>query len=778
MKTIIFLCMLLVSSAALPASGQRKGGGPGSGAANDGTPNPDSLRHYLQLMQKGDTAALSRYQARLGVPRESPRVARMALIARADRDSVVLRWAVSKAGGWEVANRVGYLVERATMDAQGRAIRSSLHRLTLLPLKPWALEEWKRRAPRDDTYAAVAAQALYGKSFTANTVDPGNGQSVRNAISEFSGRFGFAMFAADNDPLAAEGLGVRLVDKDVRVGERYVYRVYLAARDSSYAVDTAYTVVSPAQYTPPPPPPGLTVEGRDGSIILRWMNPPAREGFSGYFIERSDDGGKSYHRLNEHPYAPLTTHAEKIPAQPTYTDTSITNYKVYRYRIWGVDAFAELSAPAEVEGFGRDLTPPPPPILKKPEQLSTHAVRLTWEEPTVVPDLKGFVVTKSAGSLQGFHPLGEKAPPPRAPKTAQKGKGKKQKQETPAPAATQDLLKQLLPGTARSYTDTAATSDEPYYMVASVDTAGNIASSLPVYAEIIDTAAPSPPTGLSGRIDTNGVATLHWKLSPERDIIGYRLYWANEAAHEFSMRNQEMIKDTMFVDTVNLNTLSHRIYYRIASINARHHQSPMSSILALKRPDRIPPATPVFTDVFVTDSAVTLTWAASPSDDVAREFLYRRVASDSRWQQLAAVRPHTGMYVDTAVQKKTLYAYQIVAVDSTGLRSLPSETVQARPYDTGVRPPVKNLAAVLGTKTGTVRLTWQYELPGRQKFWFVIYRSVAGTGLRTYKSIESKQRTFVDDQLVGKGTYGYSVKVMSQGGGESPLPAPVTVNVQ
>jgi hypothetical protein len=775
MKTIVFLCMLLLSTAALPASGQRKGGTTGSGTSN-GTPNPDSLRYYLQLMQKGDSTALSRYRARLGVPRENPRFARMALIARADRDSIVLRWAVSKAGGWQVANRLGYIVERASMDAQGRAIRSTLHRLTPLPLKPWTLEEWKKRVPRDDNYAAVAAQALYGKSFTANAVDAGNGQSVRNAVSEFSGRFGFAMFAADNDPLAAEGLGVRLVDKDVHVGDRYVYRVYLAARDTSYAVDTAYAVVSPGQYTAPPPPPGLTAEGRDGSIILRWMNPPAREGFSGYFIERSDDGGKNYHRLNEHPYSPLTTRAEKVPAQPTYTDTAIINYRVYRYRVWGVDAFADLSAPAEVEGSGRDLTPPPPPILKTPQQVSTHAVRLTWEEPTTAPDLKGFVVTKSAGSLQGFHPLGEKAPPPAVPRPGRKGKT--QRQEAPAPAETQDLLKRLLPVSARSYLDTAATSDEPYYMVASVDTAGNIASSLPVYADIIDTAAPSVPTGLSGRIDTNGIATLHWKLSPERDIIGYRLYWANEAAHEFSMRDQEMIKDTVFVDTVNLNTLSHYIYYRIASINVRHHQSRMSSIFALKRPDRIPPATPVFTDVFVTDSSVALTWAASPSDDVARELLYRRTSGNPRWQQLGVVRPHTGLYVDNAVQKRTRYEYQIVAVDSSGLQSPPSEAVQARPYDTGVRPPVRNLAAVLDAKTGAVRLSWQYDLPIPQKYWFVVYRSVAGTGLQTYKSIESKQRTFVDDQLIGKGTYGYSVKVVSQGGGESPLSPPVTINVR
>ncbi len=775
MKPVAFLCACLLVLASSITWGQTRGGGSGGASAN-GSPNPDSLRQYLRLLEKGDSASIARYRSRVAGRHENPRFARMGLIARVDRDSIVLRWAVSKAGGWEVANKLGYVLERATMDAQGRATKSSLHRLTAAPLKPWTLDQWKQRAPRDDRYAAVAAQALYGKTFTAKTADPGSGESVRNAVSEFEGRFGFAMFAADNDPVAANGLGVRLVDKDVRSGERYVYRVYLAGRDTSYAVDTAYAVASPAPYTSPPAPPDLSTEGRDGSIVLRWKNPPAREGFSGYYIERSDDGGKTYHRLNDHPYAPLTTAAQTSPAEPNYTDTNIVNYRVYHYRVWGVDAFADLSAPAEVEGYGRNLTPPPPPILQMPKQLSPHAVQLTWDENAAPPDMKGFIITKSAASMQGYHPLGEKSAPSTPPKKTQRGRSRPEP-PTKTPAS-QELMAHLLPTSSRTYVDTTASSDEPYYMVASVDTAGNIASSLPVYAELIDTAAPSPPTGLSGRIDTNGIATLHWHLSPEKDIIGYRLYWANEAFHEFSMRDQEMIKDTMFVDTVNINTLSHFIYYRVASLNVRHHQSPMSAIYALRRPDRVPPVSPVFTDVFVTDSAVALAWAASPSDDVARELLYRRRSKDTLWHQLAALPPHRGAYVDTAVVKKTMYEYQLVAEDSAGLHSAPSDPVQARPYDTGVRPPVQNLAAVLDPKTGAARLTWRYDIPLKQKFWFLIYRSAGASGLLQYRSVDSRQRMFVDDQLVGKGVYTYAVKVMSQGGGQSQLSQPVNLTVR
>src|SRR5436853_2255055 len=42
----------------------------------------------------------------------NPRFAKISLIARTDKDSVVLRWAPSRPGGWRIANRLGYIIER------------------------------------------------------------------------------------------------------------------------------------------------------------------------------------------------------------------------------------------------------------------------------------------------------------------------------------------------------------------------------------------------------------------------------------------------------------------------------------------------------------------------------------------------------------------------------------------------------------------------------------------------------------------------------------------
>ena len=100
-----------------------------------------------------------------GTPEENPRSARLGLIARADRDSIVLRWAPTKPGAWIIANRIGYQVERVRIQASGALDTAGFVRLTSAPLKPWTREEWLQKSPHDDQFAAIALQALHGRAF-------------------------------------------------------------------------------------------------------------------------------------------------------------------------------------------------------------------------------------------------------------------------------------------------------------------------------------------------------------------------------------------------------------------------------------------------------------------------------------------------------------------------------------------------------------------------------------------------------------------------------------
>ncbi|MGA2296692.1 MAG: hypothetical protein ABSG15_03990, partial [FCB group bacterium] len=95
-------------------------------------------------------------------PRKYPRSAELKLNALSRGDSVILRWAVTTPGGWIVANKDGYIIERYLIDSA--EANSEFKILTPVALKPWTLEEWKRNSSQDDKFAAIAAQCLYGKN--------------------------------------------------------------------------------------------------------------------------------------------------------------------------------------------------------------------------------------------------------------------------------------------------------------------------------------------------------------------------------------------------------------------------------------------------------------------------------------------------------------------------------------------------------------------------------------------------------------------------------------
>ncbi|HET6511806.1 MAG TPA: hypothetical protein VFH43_06410 [Candidatus Kapabacteria bacterium] len=671
-----------------------------------------------------------------------PRHARIELVTKSYGDSVVLRWGPSKPGAWTIANRLGYIVERAPISENDRS-RPVFTRLHEGILKPWALEEWKRRVQRDDRYAAIAAQMLYGGKANPDGKSK-NIESLRDAAQELENRHGFALFAADNDATAAEGLALRLTDRNVSIGQRYIYRVYVAEAEQSYRIDSGYAVVDVEGATPNPAPMDIQAEGRDGRIVLTWKEFPGAA-YSGYRVYRADAGSENYRELTSTPVIAITPRGALQQADPSYQDTTIENYRQYKYRIMGVSPFAELSQPAEVGAYGRDLTAPPAPIIENPEQTGRGRVQIKWTYPNNAPqnDLKGFVVARSSTVDGSFVQI------------------------TPTP----------LSKSTREFTDNSATPEEPYYMVGAVDTAGNVAPSLTAYVVIIDSMPPAPPKGLTASVDTTGIVTLRWRLGPEPDIVGYRVLWANDPTHEFTQRTNHPIQDTFFVDTVSLKTLTPYVYYRVAALDDRYNHSDMSPMIAVKRPDIIPPDASVFSDVFVTDSMVDLRWNISTSKDLKEQRLYRREGESGQYRVYKTFGPKVNSFIDRDVKQTIVYDYQLETVDSAGLVSDRAMAVRGRPYDPGTRPDVQNLRATIDN-SGNIRVSWAYPKAPQEKYWYVLYRSVGDFDVSPYKAIEAGKTEFVDNSLPQKGLYKYAVRVKTSKGGESMMTPVVTVDLK
>lgn len=661
---------------------------------------------------------------------QTVRRAHIKLLARPSKDSIVLRWAPTTPGGWRIANTRGYIVERMTIDRNTGNEKTPYQRITNRLFQPLPLEVWKEYAGESNDFSAIAAQAVYGKSFTPGAGKTGGVAELQAAADELLNRYSFALYAADNDAITANALGLRFVDTTVRSGERYVYRVYLSTTIPDYTFDTAYVMIDAIDVPPAEPPLAFRFESGDGSIKLFW-DVVGEQPFSGYFLYRSSDG-KNFTKLTPLPLIIPNTETSLQSSFPCYVDTATINYKRYTYRLVGITPFAELSKPAVLVAFSRDLTPPQAPVLHAPRQLSATQVKLSWDQHSIPDDFRGFIVARSQSPDRDYTPI------------------------------TKHPLRQ------NEYIDVLETSDAAYYAVASVDTAGNYAFSLPVYIALIDSTPPPPPKGVYGKIQPDGKVTLWWNRVKKRNILGYRVLRANDPTHEFTQATGTILPDTVYVDSLDLRVLTKKIYYRVATIDKHYQHSIPSELLVLQKPDVLPPSAPVFRNTFVTDSAVYLSWNMSPSADIARQILLRREEGSSRWIPLDTLAPRRTEYVDKRVQQNKRYFYTLVCIDSAGLRSEEALSVMARPFDSGKRDPVTHFTAKYNKATKVVTLTWDYTPQKKETFWFVVYKATPEGVMKEYASVNGDRRIFQDSTPVnGKNEYG--IVVLTSLGGEAPL---------
>lgn len=673
-------------------------------------------------------------------------------------DSVVVRWGPTTPGAWLTANKVGYIVERAVLPENVTYPVNfnslSFTRLTPQPIRPWTLEQWQQSVGTDTAkqWQMVAAQVLLGESTPAAALKApqGSPRSLGLQATELSNRHGMALYAADLDPVAAEGLGIRFVDRTVDTGtlfsKQLIYRVSLAVQAPSDPVKPGHAFAGFGSGGAPIT--ESSIQAGDGTIQLQWSSLKIN-GPSGFWMERSDDAGKTWRKLHRSPLVALSTDNNSTANDPsviqfTFRDTAITNYRWYHYRLSSIDPFGGTRPEFLDSAMGRDRTPPTAPNKVTGKEASQTAMTLEWTMPaSASPDLARFVILRS---IQDEGPF--------------------------------DTVITTLPPTARSFTVNGADTAGAYYVVASVDTAGNYGPATTVFAEVIDRVPPKKPMGVEGRVDTSGLIFLQWPGVVDRDSCTYDLFFANDSTDEFTRLTPYPIADTAFVDTLRLQSESRKIYYKVMAYDARQNQSPLSDPLELIQPDHIAPDAPSIEGIEGTDSSVIVRWNRSSATDVVRQLVLRRQDDDSLWIQVAELPQETETYQDTSAAASAIYHYQLVAEDASGLRSQPSNSAYAAAYR--LRPPatVRDLAIELGSDSASIQLRWSYT-PGNNEspIRIEVYRAGLQGALEPYKTLPPDARNFSDDNLLGEPIWKYALRVVTENG-ESLLSDVVAKQVQ
>lgn len=636
--------------------------------------------------------------------------------------SIKLRWAPNTPTAWYFANQYGYTVERLTLSENNKMLSQPVKIiLNKQPLKPAQQTFWEPHMDTDD-YVAVAAQAIFGETFELTDNYSSDVVKVVNKSREQESRFSFALFAADQSIKAAELSGLYIEDETITPSAKYLYRVYANVPSPVLKVDTGFVYVGLKDYQPLPRITDLKAEFEDRTVNLSWNATLVEKVYNSFWVERSDDGGKTFGKITTQPIInayPGSTRKSKLIFK---TDSIPSNDTQYYYRVLGVSTFGE-TGPASDTISGSGI-----PVFAYSATVETHTitddqrVSLTWSFP-----VKGSVTLKSFDLLR------------LDPKTK-----------------AYTLIKNNVDKNAREIFDESPHSSN-YYVMRAWDRYGRSNNSFPYLVQLEDSIPPSAPTMLAGKIDTLGRVYINWDPNQEEDILGYSLYRSNFKSEEFTQVPGPVFTTNSYVDTIKLNNLTEKIYYKLRAIDKRFNPSRFSEVLALEKPDVIPPTPPVFKQIKRDTTGIFISWEKSGSEDVVQHLLYRKSNEEAEWTLVKAILlPDTvSSYIDESVQHRSMYNYTLLAIDDDGLESPPASPLNMRWVDANPFPLIEKIFYKIDKQNKRIDLNWIYEQEDIEKF--LVYKSRNGGPLVLYKSLVGSTREFVDEYTLSDSSIEYRV---------------------
>jgi len=653
------------------------------------------------------------------------------IFAQSYGDSIVVRWAPGTSSLWLLSQKNGYRLRRRVFrrDPDNRYI---LIDSGSIAIRPWSLDRWGNcfQTTRD-SLAAVGAQIAYGKTLDFNNDNAGNLNSLMDKHNEQESRYGFALLLSDFDPIVATGMGFRFVENNVNRNGYYLYDVLSLADTATIKTDTAITLVQASMIRQRDSFPAVRAIAGDRQVKLYWDRGIGPRRFSGYVMERSEDG-KTFARLNRLPFVPLKD-PKKRNAPAEFSDSVALNYHDYYYRVAGIDAFGDrsnFSKPIKIRAI--DLTPPHAPLITEIKNLpGTSAIRLRWAKREKENDFKGYVVGRST-SLKGPY---------------------------------EPLIKDFLPFAVDSFIDRHADPNAAnYYIVAAVDSAGNAGRSMPAYMNVDDHQPPAKPMGLKGSVDTTGHVTLTWRWGREPDLLGYKVYFANAPGHAFAPLCTLPLTDTVFRDSITLRTLSRKIYYEVVAYDRSNNASPASDVLVVTKPDKVPPVAAMIKNFSVSDTGVRIGWFRSSSADAARQIVWRQDGNTS-WISLDSLGRGDTSFTDRKVRPGHRYSYAIETVDSSRLSSGRSFPLNVYVYATAAGNGIANFVGKPDPGGNGCLLAW--TAPYRPVHHYVLFRGKDNLGLKMTADIPGDSVSWSDKP--GTGNFQYAIKAYYRDGGGSAL---------
>ena len=673
------------------------------------------------------------------------------VLAELSDGQVKLRWAPGSPMIWEEMRRTGIYVDRHTLMRDGKMLplaeRQAFVRLTVEPLRPSPEEAFGSRA-ETDAYIAIGGQALYGESFevTSNQGDNQDMGALINTAKDQQNRFYFGLFAADQSWEAATMMALGFTDKDIKRNETYLYRIRPAGEIALLdTMQSCFVSIDAKNEVPGPKVQDLDGNFGDKSVTISWDMEVAQSYYTSYWIEISGDG-LSWEYVNKEAFVPVT----KVEGQTTkaFFQTKLPeNDRPYFFRVTGRSPFGSLGTPSDpVQGMGLDPLPMSSPSIASvfPAENGSFDIAWTMADTSNVVAYQVFRARRDDGV---YDPISERLAPE-----------------------------------VRSFRDSFPMPSN-YYRIAMYDKYERSMSSYSILAQPDDSIPPAPPANLRGVILKDGRVIVNWDANTEPDLLGYRIWISNQAEAEYTLATGEILKNNYFIGETTLNTLSSELYVKATALDIRHNPSAFTDYAVLIRPDTIPPAAPLLTDMRADTGQLVVEWAFSQSIDIARHELYRRPLKDSVWQLIATYESlqveDSGSYRDTQLPRGKRFEYRLDAIDHVELRAS-SNILEGCIIDNFIRKSIENIKATADRRAHTITLSWTYQPENEMFSYYEIYRAgpnepfrliVKANQAQAGESIGrkgAKNYRFTDQDPLNMNTeYRYQIRAVYSDGGQS-----------
>ena len=475
--------------------------------------------------------------------------------------------------------------------------------------------------PPGNLTAATAGATQINLSWTASTSTVG----LASYLIERCQGAGCTSFA---QIVSVAGTVTAYNDTGLAGGTAYSYRV--RASDTSGTTSNYSNTAGTTTQTPPTAPGTLSASTAGTTQInLSWTASTSTVGLANYIVQRCQGVG----------CATFVQIASFAATTTVFNDTGLTSSTSYSYRVQASDTAGNLSAFSNTSS-ATTQGPPSTPGNLTATAAGTTQINLSWAASTSSIGLANYLIEQCAGSGCGnFAQIASVA------------------------------------ATVTTYSSTGLTSGASYsYRVRAIDTANNT-SNYSNTASATTQTPPAAPATLTATAASTTQINLSWTASTS--TVGLANYLIEQCTGTGCSNFAQIVSVAGTVTTYNNTglTASTSYSYRVRAIDTSGNTGDYSPTASTATQTPQPPTPPgSLTATPASATQINLSWTASTSNVGLANYIVQRCqgAGCSNFAQVGT--PTATSYNDAGLAANTSYSYQVLAADTAGTLSSPSNT--------------------------------------------------------------------------------------------------------